>query len=226
MCNTSDTMASPEERTKEKVKIAHEAILQLGQRAVEMALIDRAVYLTPERMENDAEHSFHLGLTAMELAEIFYPKLDSGLVAKYSLVHDLIETITGDVPTYNLTKSELEEKRQTEHDALPQLRQKLPEHTRKVLDEYEEQKIPEARFVRVVDKLLPAIIHTILPEANKEEFFRRFGIKDEEHLAQLSAARTRALKADYPEFDLIHQLRTVSSAMARRKLLAIGQELT
>ncbi|MEU8175662.1 HD domain-containing protein [Microbispora hainanensis] len=47
------------------------------------------------RRENDAEHSFTLGLAAVCLAPLIDPALDSGRIARYALVHDLPEVHAG-----------------------------------------------------------------------------------------------------------------------------------
>ena len=212
--------------TKEQVKLAQSYMVQLGKKAVEMAGIDRETYYFADRKENDAEHSYHLTMTAIELASQLYPKLNVGLVAQFAAVHDLVEVITGDIPSHTLTKKQREEKHKTEMAALPQLLAELPPYSADLVQRYEEQIEPEARFVCVVDKLLPAIIHTVATEANKDEFFRRYGDESDDHLAQLSGARSRQLREDYPEFELVHLLRQLASLIARKNLLQVGNEIT
>src|SRR4051812_45990207 len=70
----------------------------------------------PARKENDAEHSFSLGLAAVCLAPLMNPDLDLGLVAKYALIHDLPEIYSGDVSVYAEAK-ERESKAQREDEA-------------------------------------------------------------------------------------------------------------
>lgn len=217
-------MAERGSDTGERVKRAYEYALQLGSVAVEMAAIKRATYNFPGRHENDAEHSFHLSITAAELAAELYPELDSGLVAEFGNVHDSVEIVVGDIASHNLNKKQREQKTQMEHEALPQLYERLPPHTRELVERYEAQEEPEARFTYLVDKLLVSIMHVVATEANEEEFIRRYkDKKDGEHLAQLSAARTRELKEKYPEFDVIHMLKSLAASVARKKLIEVGR---
>ena len=212
--------------TKEQVKLAQSYMVQLGKKAVEMAGIDRETYYFANRKENDAEHSYHLTIASIELASQLYKNLDVGLVAQFAAVHDLVEVITGDIPSHTLTKKQREDKHKIEMAALPQLLAELPPYTSELVKRYEDQVEPEARFVCVVDKLLPAVVHTVATEANKDEFFRRYGAQSDEHLPQLSGARSRQLREDYPEFELVHLLRQLSSSIARKNLLQVGNGIT
>src|SRR4028118_1822729 len=65
-----------------------------------------------ERHENDAEHSWHLALMALILAELADPSVDVLRVVKMVLIHDLVEIDAGDTFAYDeaalLTQSERE----------------------------------------------------------------------------------------------------------------------
>ncbi len=138
-------------------KIERDAI-NLADVAMRFAAIDRIPRYSAETRENDAEHSFMLGLVAQEVATAYFPELDSGLVARFALVHDLVELEVGDVATFAITASELRDKRVAEYTALEALCERLPKHTALLLRAYEEQDIPEARFVRFVDKMMPVLV--------------------------------------------------------------------
>jgi 5'-deoxynucleotidase YfbR-like HD superfamily hydrolase len=138
---------------------------QLGGLAIRFAQVDRTPRYTETSRENDAEHSFMLALVANELSALLYPDLNTGKVSQYAIVHDLIETITGDVATFQLTAEELAAKQQAEHNALDILLKSLPPYTAQLLRSYELQDSREARFVKAVDKLLPVITDIIGPGA-------------------------------------------------------------
>ena len=54
------------------------------------------------RRENDAEHSWHLGVMAIVLAEhAADPQLDLARVVKMVLVHDIVEIDAGDTFAYD-----------------------------------------------------------------------------------------------------------------------------
>src|SRR5258708_28135739 len=54
-----------------------------------------------ERRENDAEHSWHLAMMVVILAEYSDEPIDVGRTVQLVLVHDLIEIYAGDTPLYD-----------------------------------------------------------------------------------------------------------------------------
>jgi 5'-deoxynucleotidase YfbR-like HD superfamily hydrolase len=132
--------------------------LGLGALAIQFARVERMPRYDENSRENDAEHSFMLALVANELVTSLYPELDGGKVTQFAIVHDLIETVTGDVATFKLTAEQMATKQMVEHEALGNLIKKLPFRTGQLLYEYEQQQAPEARFVKAVDKLLPVAV--------------------------------------------------------------------
>ena len=67
------------------VQQAHDYLLALGYLIVRFAEVDRAPRYPNSDRENDVEHSFHLAISSTELAADYYPELDVGLVAEFSL---------------------------------------------------------------------------------------------------------------------------------------------
>lgn len=135
--------------------------LYLGKLAMNFTSIKRMPrYETGER-ENDVEHSFMLALVAPELAAALELPLDSGKISQYAIVHDLVETKTGDIPTFSISEAALTAKRLAEHHALTELTTELPPQTAATLLNYEAQVDSEARFVKFVDKLLPLVVDII-----------------------------------------------------------------
>ncbi|MFZ1250182.1 MAG: HD domain-containing protein [Candidatus Microsaccharimonas sp.] len=133
--------------------------LALGGVAIEFSRIERMPRYDERSRENDAEHSFMLSLVATELAHRLYPDtLDIGLVAQFCPVHDLIEIETGDIPTFHHSQFDMEAKAKAEQAAMERLLLRLPRYTGWLLQQYEQQELPEARFVRAIDKLLPVIV--------------------------------------------------------------------
>lgn len=137
--------------------------LQLADVAIRFSQIKRVPRYEADSRESDVEHSFMLGLIAQEIADRFYPELDAGLIARFSLVHDLLELETGDIPTFSITSESLAKKADSEKKALDKLINELPHATGLLLQIYEEQTIPEARFVRMVDKLMPLLVDILGP---------------------------------------------------------------
>lgn len=204
----------------ERLLLAHDYATKLGEICVGMANVKRQVLYARGRPENDAEHSFHLGLSAVELAATFHPELNPGLVAQFSNVHDLAEVYAGDVPSHKLTKEQRELKEANEAAAVERLLIELPPHTADLLRRYEEQQEPEARFVRFVDKMLPVIMHVQVPIENKEVLEREYGYKTEADVLAGREERTQMLREMFPEFDFIYELREALSATQRQRLFA------
>lgn len=143
---------------QEVIPTVTSVVLELGGLAMKFAQVERAPLYHETHSENDSEHSFMLALVANELATKLYPDMNSGKVTQYAIVHDLIETVTGDVATFHFSAEQMALKQQTEHAALEKLLATLPPHTAQLLFEYEQQEQPEARFVKAVDKLLPVVV--------------------------------------------------------------------
>jgi 5'-deoxynucleotidase YfbR-like HD superfamily hydrolase len=202
----------------ERAQEAHDYLLKLGEISIQMAGVSRQVVYAEDRPENDAEHSYHLGLSAVEIAANYYPELDAGLIAQFSYVHDLAEVYAGDTPSHNLTKEERVAKETNEKNAVERLLTELPPHTAALLQRYEEQEEPEARFVRFVDKLLPSIIHSLVPEPNREVLARSYGYANADDLLVKRAERTAMLREMFPEFDFIHEIRDLTAATARKRI--------
>lgn len=155
------------------------------------------------RAENVAEHSLMLAKVAPELSRVLYPNLDENLVARYSTLHDDIEAYVGDTPTDILANLDEAAKEKLEAKGLKQL---INEHSHmpgyvELVVSYEAQSVPEARFVRAVDKLMVILIHF----PNHAKVLRR-------HYTYSSflSAEEKLIKRDmfkYSEFDKIVDLR-------------------
>lgn len=212
--------------SKEKIELselaleAHDSLIVLGNIAISFAAVERLTIYSSGNFENDSEHSYHLALSATELSATYFPELDTGLVSQFCLVHDLPEIYAGDVPSYNLTPEEIEEKEAIEKLAAERLLTELPSYIASLLERYEKQEEPEARFVRLVDKLMPAVIHAVASKENKEVFLGKYNIKSIEELELESLKRTKKLKEMFPEFDLLHIVRLFTSSTARHNLFA------
>ncbi len=182
-------------------------VLKLTSIAIRFALIERVPRYTPETRENDAEHSYMLGLVCQEIASQYFPDLDAGLVVQMALVHDLLELKTGDIATFQLTKEELLEKEEAEQAALDTLCSELPLFTAELLREYESQTLPEARFVRFMDKHLPVAvnIHGTGTQVMREDYAT---FTTEQLIIAENALKVRFLKM-FPdeELEALHEAR-------------------
>jgi putative hydrolase of HD superfamily len=205
------------------VQEAHDFLLTLGEMTVRFADVHRATLYPSGKFENDAEHSFHLSLSAVEIAANYHPELDLGLVSQFSIVHDLPEIYAGDTPSFNMSSATKASKEKAEKKALVRLLTELPPHTATLLKRYEEQVEPEARFVRLIDKLLPVVIHTVATNANRQDFIDRFNLTNVEILDEGLKARQEQLQHMFPEFKFILIVQELISQTSRNRLFPIEE---
>jgi putative hydrolase of HD superfamily len=126
--------------------------------------IFRQTYNTQSRRpENDAEHSWHLCLCVIVLAEhANFPQLDVLRVLKMLIVHDLVEIDAGDTFAYDTAAMAGQHER--EAIAAERIFGLLPADQardfRALWDEFEEKKTPEARFATALDRFQPMLLNT------------------------------------------------------------------
>ncbi len=123
-------------------------------------LLDRS------RKENDAEHSWHLGVMAMLLAEhAAEGALDAARVVRMVLVHDLVEIDAGDTFAYDAEGER--DKADREQAAAGRIFALLPDdqgaELRALWEEFEARETPEARFAAALDRLQP-LMHNYFTE--------------------------------------------------------------
>ncbi len=109
------------------------------------------------RHENDAEHSWHLAMMAMTLAEYSAQKIDIDRVVKMALVHDLVEVYAGDTFAYDTESNKTKEKR--EKEAADRLFALLPAEQgkkfRSLWEEFDAMDTPDSRYAASIDRLQP-----------------------------------------------------------------------
>ena len=183
------------------------AVVRLGRLALDLGTTPR-ITLHPDGQtyESVATHTVMLGLTACALAERWNLNLRTGLIAQYALVHDLVEAICGDTPTLvQLGPDQKEAKKQREAAALDQIRQQLDGQLPSVawlIASYEDLATPEARFVKLLDKVMPKITHML----NAAEVIHRQGMTHTQ-LKTRYEAQGRELDSLIAEFPEVEQLR-------------------
>jgi len=112
-----------------------------------------------ERLENSAEHSWHIALMANVLSEYSNANVDLTRVTLMLLVHDLVEVEAGDAYAYD--DQAQSERKQKEERAAKAVFGKLPkdqgEQFRQLWKEFEAAKTGEALFAQAVDHFLPVL---------------------------------------------------------------------
>ena len=109
------------------------------------------------RYENSAEHSWHLALFAMVLAEHADQPVAVDRVIKMLLIHDLVEIDAGDTPIFGEVDTQVVEV--AEAKAADRIFGLLPDDQRDELralwDEFEANETADARFAKSLDRFQP-----------------------------------------------------------------------
>jgi putative hydrolase of HD superfamily len=182
-----------------------DAVIALGQLALAFGRVNRITFhedgTTPE---SDTDHTVMLGLIACALAD--GTDLDTGLIAQFALVHDLVEVYAGDTATLRaLSDTAKADKKAREHAAFLRIKREFGDSLPwllATLGDYEAQIGREARFIRAVDKLLPKITHI----ANECATLRAQGVGPVE-LAARYDQQERELMEYAAEFPVVFELR-------------------
>lgn len=115
------------------------------------------------RPENSGEHSWHLALYALTLADQAEPGVDITRVIQMLLLHDLVEIDVGDVPIHsaNGTAHASSETQAAEQAAADRIFGLLPPDLatrfRALWDEFEAAETPDARFAKSLDRVQPVM---------------------------------------------------------------------
>jgi len=115
------------------------------------------------RPENSGEHSWHLALYALVLADQAEPGVDINRVIRMLLIHDLVEIDVGDVPIHsqNGLAHASEATMAAEAKAADRIFGLLPsdigESLRALWEEFEAAESPDARFAKALDRVQPVM---------------------------------------------------------------------
>lgn len=111
------------------------------------------------RRENSGEHSWHIALYAMTLAEHASISIDVTRVIQMLLIHDLVEIDAGDVPIH--ADHDMEQHQLVEQAAASRIFGLLPDDQaqsyRALWDEFEKAESNDAIFAKSIDRVQPVI---------------------------------------------------------------------
>jgi putative hydrolases of HD superfamily len=135
--------------------------LQFVAEADRLRAVQRQTMLTePARRENSAEHSWHLTVMAIALAEYAPPGTDLSRVIAMLALHDLVEVDAGDLSVYADQAAQARQQA-AELAAADHIFRLLPPdqagRVRQLWDDFEERGSPEARFAGALDRLQPML---------------------------------------------------------------------
>jgi putative hydrolase of HD superfamily len=135
-----------------------------------------------DRNENDAEHSWHLALMAIVLADHANFPVDVLKVVKMLLIHDIVEIDAGDTFIYDTQKNHDNtiEERQAAKRIFGLLPDEQADELIAIWEEFEEQQTNEAKFARAMDRLEPLLQNA----SNNGGTWNEFGVNHEKVYAK------------------------------------------
>ena len=151
-----------EEKRSNKQKERLEQQIRFILEADKVKNIFRQTYLADgNRKENDAEHSWHLALSAVLLKEHMDEDVDLTKVMIMVLIHDLVEIDAGDTYAYDAEGAAT--KREREVKAADRIFGLLPDdqgtYFRMLWDEFEEYETADAKFAHLLDNFQPLLLN-------------------------------------------------------------------
>lgn len=149
--------------TTNSTETLYKKLTELARLSLQFGQVDRVtLYPDKKTFESDTDHTFMLGMFACVLQEHCAPELDRGKIAEYALIHDFVEVYAGDTVSLGLHDKSAKEAR--EHQAFLRIKNEYDATfpwIGETIEKYESLIEPEARFIKVLDKLVPGITHQL-----------------------------------------------------------------
>ena len=122
--------------------------------------VNRRSYVTgTTRLENSAEHSWHLAMACWSIAEQFELDVNHEKLLKLALVHDLGEIDAGDTFLYADTRADAHVEERAGIARLQRERGNGIKNLSEIWEEQETGSSQEAQLLRVVDRILPFLLN-------------------------------------------------------------------
>ena len=149
------------------------------------SLIDRS------RLENSAEHSWHLTTMALALGEHAEPGTDLARVIELLVVHDVVEIDAGDTFAFDAAGNASKAERETA--AAARIFGLLPDdgaaRLRAAWEEFEANETLEARFANALDRMQALLLNDAGGDGGS---WRKHGVSREAVLRRMEPIRTGA----------------------------------
>ena len=190
------------------------ALLDVAELTLKFSRVPRATrHEDGIRVETDSDHTVMLTVLACAYAARHAPHLDVGKIAQFAAGHDLVEAHAGDVQSLSMSADTRRLKELAEHEALVRIDRELADlpwiaHT---IYEYEALASEEARYVKIMDKVLPKLTHLLNGGAALREHGFSFEKAHADHLRQRAQ-----MAAEYPQAAALAAFDAVIAACAQQ----------
>ncbi|MDN5565950.1 MAG: HD domain-containing protein [Psychrobacter sp.] len=139
-----------------------------------LKLVNRRTYIDGGlRLENSAEHSWHLAMACWTISRSFNLDVSEEKLLKLALIHDLGEIDAGDTFLYDADRSQAHN---AEREGVKRLQAHQGNAVIELSELWEEQETgtsPETKLLKVIDRLLP-FLHNINSEGKT---WQELGVK-------------------------------------------------
>lgn len=133
-----------------------EALLPFIKEIDRLKLIERNTLIhVGGRVENTAEHSWHLAMTVLVFEKMSPVKLDINKAVKMALLHDIVEIDAGDVIIYGDQSAKKDKEAKARDRIFGLLPEVIAQEFIAIWNEFEEGHSTEAKFVSAIDRFLP-----------------------------------------------------------------------
>ena len=171
-------------------------LLRILSQAGRLKTMTRHCYTENDRKESVADHSWRIALMAMLMTGIpEYRDLDMNRVIRMCLIHDLGESFTGDIPTFEKTADDAGVEDNLFHNWVHTFPEPQRTEWTDLLQEMEALETREAKLYKALDKLEALIPHnesdirTWLPlEYDLQLTYGQKNMQFSEYLKELRAA--------------------------------------
>ncbi len=117
-------------------------------------ILRESLILNGSRRENDAEHSWHMAVSAFILKEYYKKEINMERVIQMILIHDIVEILAGDTPAYGDFSPEDKYEKEVEsgNKLFGMLPEKEKEYYMELWHEFENMETDDSCFANACDR--------------------------------------------------------------------------
>lgn len=154
--NTPITMTDPTHASSINIDDVTHFLLELDA----LKRVNRRSYVTATtRLENSAEHSWHLAMACWSIAELFALDVNYEKLLKLALIHDLGEIDAGDTFLFAESRNDAHIEERAGIARLQAERGNGIKNLNEIWEEQETGSSKETELLKVVDRLLPFLLN-------------------------------------------------------------------